>query len=265
VIALSALLFPLLLFAAGGTRPAVCPLQATGPVVRACGHHPTSMPDGQPGPAESTRWSGWKTPSRRRTRRSDRPQPIQHHERTSHAQRHHRTQVHEGPQEGRGQVLAAVRALVPAHPTRHPRRPRQTEVRLPGWLPYQGRRAIGARPGARPPRRPLGPRPSREAKQWRWWAGTADPQRPAGPLARPPANQQGPPAANRRTLPPTAGPPPASLPRREPRRLAWDPEHPTAVRPAGPMAAARTARRAGWVPAPSGSCTCACTRRSATR
>jgi len=131
-------------------------------------------------------------------------------------------------------VLAAVRALVPTHPTRHPRQPRQTEVRLPGRLPHQGRRAIGARPGARPPRRPLGPRPSREAKQWRWWAGTADPQRAAGPLARPPANQQGPPAANRRPLPPTAGPPRASLPRREPRRLAWDSEHPTAVRPAGP-------------------------------
>ena len=39
----------------------------------------------------------------------------------------------------------------------HPRRPRQTEVRPPGWLPYQGRRALGAQPGARPPRRPLGP------------------------------------------------------------------------------------------------------------
>jgi hypothetical protein len=53
----------------------------------------------------------------------------------SHAQRHHRTQVHEGPQEGRGEVPAAAPALVPAHPTRHPRRPRQTEVRLPGWHP----------------------------------------------------------------------------------------------------------------------------------
>jgi hypothetical protein len=182
----------------------------------------------------------------------------------SHAQRHHRTQVHEGPQEGRGEVPAAVPALVPAHPTRHPRRPRQTEVRLPGWLPSQGRRALGAQPGARPPRRPLGP--DRPGKPSSGVGGRAQPTL-NDLLDHWLAHLQTNKALRLRTVdryrqlldhhvrPYLGEHPVGSLGTLNIQqlydRLAHD--------------GRRTARRAGWVPAPSGSCTCGCTRRSATR
>ena len=140
----------------------------------------------------------------------------------------------------------------------------QTEVRLPGWLPYQGRRALGAQPGAWPPRRPLGP--DRPGKPSSGVGGRAQPTL-NDLLDRWLTHLQTNKALRLRTVgryrqlldhhvrPYLGEHPVGSLGTLNIQqlydRLAHD--------------GRRTARRAGWVPAPSGSCTCACTRRSATR
>jgi hypothetical protein len=142
----------LLLLTAGEPWHAACPLEATG---RRCARHPRADVAGQPGrrvgadrlasPGRQHRGCGPRVGGRQ-------PSSVPR-ERTSYGQRNYRAEVHEGPQEGRGQVLTPLRALVPAHPARHPRRPRPAQVRLPGRLPHQGRGTSSTRPGARAPTR----------------------------------------------------------------------------------------------------------------
>jgi hypothetical protein len=89
--------------------------------------------------------------------------------RRSDGQWHHRTQVQERPQEGRGQVLTPLRALVPQDPARHARWPRQAQVRLPRRLPHQGHGTIGTRPGARAPGQQRKRRPCKQPKPFERW------------------------------------------------------------------------------------------------